>query len=390
MYALRKMSKNQIAVNSKYFKKTQAKGLLAHAKRQFQNDQNVIDKSRTKFNFGTKDEVLDKRYSDAVLAMSKNVTNSLIDSVLVLPLEALTKLAGNDRLWRVKLNKSIILIMNEMEQETGFKPLGYKLHLDEGHKSEDGKIILNPHAHMYFANHCDQNIILKKTKKITIKDTNGKAMRNPNKPSQYLYECYPDGSVKTEEVDIPLKGRAPLSLHQTRGTHSIWAKQQDIAAKHLQHLGFARGTKKEITKARHLTKSAFIAKELSKAETRLELMAEEENIIKSRIRAFTEILKEKIDLFILAREAFFEKLKIKKQSSKDIALDMNYVIENFREIDDGVKESLLDSTKQHVEDNKVIFETNSSLDQALNLLEKMTLLTKSKSQPDKNTIKFKL
>lgn len=382
------MSKNQIAVNSKYFKKTQAKGLLAHAKRQFQNDQNVIDKNRTKYNFGTKDEVLDKHYSDALSVMSKNVTNSLIDSVLVLPLEALAKLAGNDPLWREKLNKSIMLIMKEMEQVTGFKPLGYKLHLDEGHKNEDGKITLNPHAHMYFANHCDQNIILKKTKKITIKDINGKAMRNPNKPSQYLYECYPDGSVKTEEVDIPLKGRAPLSLHQTRGTHSIWAKQQDIAAKHLQHLGFARGTKKEITKAQHLTKSAFIAKELSKAETRLELMTEEENIIKSRIRAFTKILKEKIDLFILAREAFFEKMK--KKSSEDIALDMNYVIESFREIDDEVKEPLLESTKQHIEDNKVIFESNSSLDQALNLLEKMTQLTKSKNQPDRNTIKFKL
>lgn len=370
--------RNKIAVNSKYFKKTQAKGLLAHAKRQFQNDQNVIDKSRTRHNFGTKDDVLDQRYSDALSAMSKNVTNSLIDSVLVLPLEALQDLAKNNKQWKEMIHGSIISMMKEMENETGFKRLGYKFHLDEGHKDENGKIILNPHAHMYFANHCDQNITLKKTKKVTMKDVNGKAMRNLNKPSQYLYQCHPDGSVKTEKVGIPLNGRAPLSLHQTRGSHSIWAKQQDIAAKHLQHLGFERGTKKEITKAKHLNKSAFIAKQLARVEGRLELMNMEENAIKSRIRSLTELLKEKIDLFISARESFFEKLKMKNQLKKELISVRDEVIQSFIDIDDYIKPYIVESTNQHVELSKKAFEGNSSLDQVLSLLDDMETLSKSK------------
>ena len=385
--------RNKIAVNSKYFKKTQARGLLAHAKRQFQNDQNVIDKSRTRYNFGTKDDVLDQRYSDALSAMSKNVTNSLIDSVLVLPLEALQDLAKNNKQWKEMIHGSIISMMKEMENETGFKPLGYKFHLDEGHKDENGKIILNPHAHMYFANHCDQNITLKKTKKVTMKDVNGKAMRNPNKPSQYLYECHPDGSVKTEEVEIPLNGRAPLSLHQTRGSYSIWAKQQDIAAKHLQHLGFERGTKKEITQAKHLNKSEYLSKTITKAENRLELIMLEETVLKDRIKALTRLFKEKIGLFISSREAFFDKLKLKNQpNKKEIGLNQKEVLYNFTKIDDEMKEPIIESTRQNVDKIKDTFETKSGLDQALSLLEEMEQLTTSQKYAGKSkkTIKFNM
>lgn len=297
--------KNKIAVNSKYFSRSQARGEMAHVKREFANDKNVLNSEYTKRNFGTSAEVIDKRYRKALEVMPETVKNSLIDSVLVLPLDQIKKLSSDDKNWRKELHKSITEMMVEMERETGFMPIGYQMHLDEGYKDpETGKETLNPHAHLLFANVCTKNVTLTREKKITKKDQDGKAMRDPKKPSKYLYELDENGKPLTETIETPLKGRAPLSLYQTRGKNSIWAKQQDIAAKHLKHLGFERGDSKELTQAKHLDKSQYVRKKLSKAQGKLEAIEYATEAAKTKLGVVQRQFEGLISSFIDAREEF--------------------------------------------------------------------------------------
>ncbi|HHJ3081829.1 TPA: hypothetical protein ACPVZG_005761, partial [Vibrio parahaemolyticus] len=60
---------------------------MSHNKREFEEDKNVIDKSRTKHNYGTKLGVIDAKYEAALSEMNEHTNNVLLDSVLVLPEE---------------------------------------------------------------------------------------------------------------------------------------------------------------------------------------------------------------------------------------------------------------------------------------------------------------
>lgn len=356
--------KNKIAVNSKYFSKTQAKGEMAHVKREFAHDRNVLNPEYTKRNFGTSSERIDTAYQHAVKQMPKGVKNSLIDSVLVLPLDQIkqvTKDHPND--FKKVLHESIVGMMKEMEQEMGFMPIGYQVHLDEGHIDPDtGREVLNPHAHLLFANVCTQDITLKKTKKITLKGADGKALKDPKKPNKYLYELDENGKPKEETIEIPLKGRAPLSLHQTRGKDSIWAKQQDIAAKHLNHLGFERGIGKELTGAMHHSKQQHVARELRRAEKELEssklLTASLKREIKDLRNAMT-LRQGDLDNFIELREKHFA-----DQLSNVPDLSLEAILDAFDEIPQPMQEAALKSTQERVFDmrNSLSAEQNKTND----------------------------
>jgi hypothetical protein len=291
--------KNRIGVRSEYFNRKQAKGVAAHVKREFANDKNVIDPRYTAHNFGTDTDTYNQNYLEALQAMPDSVKNTLIDSVLVLPYERmkeLTKECKKDgRKWQDEMDKAITEMAKEMEDEMGFTFIGYRMHLDEGHHDAEGKVVLNTHAHLHFANICTKDVVLEKRQNITVKDENGKAIKDPNNKGKWLYERDENGDVKQEVVQINLKGRAPLSLHQTRGSESIWARQQDIAAKHLKHLGFERGEKAEITKARNLKKKEHAERAIKRLEA--EKSALEEQLNKLRTKHL-----EAVDAFINERE----------------------------------------------------------------------------------------
>ncbi|HBC3922234.1 TPA: hypothetical protein KD834_004598 [Vibrio parahaemolyticus] len=338
--------KNKIAVNTKFFKRSQ-RAVITHVVRGFDNDKNVIDNNLTQDNFGTNDNDIFNNYDKALSVMPESAKNTLIDSVLVFSLEQFEEVRKNHpETWKEEIEKSINSIMNEMAEDAGFTPIGFKMHLDEG-REENGKIILNPHAHLLFANICqDENKVLKREKKVTVKDENGKAMKDPAKPSRWLYQLDENGDVLRETEEVPLYGRMPLSMYG-RGD-SVWGRQQDIAAKHLNHLGFERGDKKELTNARHLDKTDFVARQLSKQEQIIEAnsifidkKSEEIEVLDNKIKelennkqSILERIKNSITNFISVREeAIRSALNIKEQTAEEFNDLLNEVSESFGRVD---------------------------------------------------------
>ena len=382
---------NKIAVNSKFFTKTQASGVMGHVNRLGANHKNVIDEQLIKDNFGVSDENMARNYTRAIEAMPIKTKNSLIDSVLVFPLDQFEEVKReHPKEWKKQIHNSIVAMMKEMELETGFTPIGYKMHLDEGEILEDGTARLNPHAHLVFANVCTKDIVLTKTKNITKKDEFGKAMKDPKKPSKWLYERDDEGKVLTEDVDIPIKGRSPLSLHQTRGAGSVWARQQDIAAKHLKHLGFERGVCKELTKAVHLSKEQHVKRELKSSEQKIE---SQEIIIKEQERQIRELKtsmnfeKEKVDSFLHDREKFFAAL-IDGRNNEFGSL-MAAAVKKYEDVPDNLKAQTLGNTMDRADDldSAIAFESTPELDLFIKEMEASYNKTNSPQAAPRNKFK---
>ncbi len=373
--------KNKIAVNTKYFKRTQ-RAVITHIVRGFDNDKNVIDHNLTQDNFGTPDTEIFNNYDKSLSIMPDSAKNTLIDSVLVFPLEQFTEVKNNHPdTWKEDIDKSIKSIMIEMAEDAGFTPIGFKVHLDEGRKDGD-EIILNPHAHLLFANICqDENKVLLREKKVTVKDENGKAMRDPKKPSRWLFQYDENGDVLKETEEIPLYGRMPLSFYG-RGD-SVWGRQQDIAAKNLNHLGFERGEKKELTNAMHLDKTDFVARQLSKQRQLIEKnsifideKSEEVEALDNQIRELKEKkqsilarIKDSITSFISSREeAIKAALSIKEQSPEEFNDLLNEVSESFGRINPVAQDELQENTKVRIESTKEGWGVSSESAKALDAI----------------------
>lgn len=269
---------NRLAVNTKYFSKTKVSSEKGHVNRMIADEKNVIPELRGN-TFGIKESVIDQRYEDAEKLMmgAKKKSNTLIDSVLMLPLEQFEIMQKeHPKDWQKKVHESMINTMNEMSKELGFYPLGYRFHLDEGAKNDDGTFTLNPHAHMLFANICTHDLVLQKERKITVKDTEGKT--RTDEKGKYIYARDGDGKIKTESYSVQLKNKMPLQYHRGRGDNTAWSLQQDIAAKHFERLGFKRGLTEDI-KRKHLEKEAFVLEQHKKEKAKL---IEENKLLSNR------------------------------------------------------------------------------------------------------------
>ena len=212
---------NFVAVNFKYYKNSQAHGEIGHVMRVFEKNTNAIE-SLTHENFGSDFDLVAKY--DELLAFAKQNTkektgrayqaakaNTFLDGVLAFSNEQMLELK-KDPDWKSKMSQHIEQFMLEIEQKTGFMPVGWKFHLDEGTEDENGNYRLNHHAQMIFMNH-----------------------------------------DKTT-------GKAPLREFQKRKGDSIWSELQTLAGERFKDLGFVRGVSAEDTHKKHLEKDKYIDK----------------------------------------------------------------------------------------------------------------------------------
>lgn len=212
---------NFVAVNFKYYKDSQAHGEIGHVMRVFQKNTNAIE-SLTHENFGSDFDLVAKY--DELLAFAKQNTkektgrayqaakaNTFLDGVLAFSNEQMLELKKDPK-WKAKMSQHIEQFMLEIEQKTGFMPVGWKFHLDEGTEDENGNYRLNHHAQMIFMNHDKET------------------------------------------------GKAPLREFQKRKGDSIWSELQTLAGERFKDLGFVRGVSAEDTHKKHLEKDKYIDK----------------------------------------------------------------------------------------------------------------------------------
>lgn len=212
---------NFVAVNFKYYKNSQAHGEIGHVMRVFEKNTNAIE-SLTHENFGSDFDLVAKY--DELLAFAKQNTkektgrayqdkkaNTFLDGVLAFSNEQMLELK-KDPNWKAKMSQHIEQFMLEIEQKTGFMPVGWKFHLDEGTEDENGNYRLNHHAQMIFMNHDKET------------------------------------------------GKAPLREFQKRKGDSIWSELQTLAGERFKDLGFVRGVSAEDTHKKHLEKDKYIDK----------------------------------------------------------------------------------------------------------------------------------
>ena len=212
---------NFVAVNFKYYKNSQAHGEIGHVMRVFEKNTNAIE-SLTHENFGSDFDLVAKY--DELLAFAKQNTkektgrayqaakaNTFLDGVLAFSNEQMLELK-KDPNWKAKMSQHIEQFMLEIEQKTGFMPVGWKFHLDEGTMEENGNYRLNHHAQLIFMNH--------------------------------------DKAT----------GKAPLREFQKRKGDSIWSELQTLAGERFKDLGFVRGVSAEDTHKKHLEKDKYIDK----------------------------------------------------------------------------------------------------------------------------------
>lgn len=217
--------KNFVAFTTQFFKNSNAQGELGHVNRVFKENKNAFSEY-TKNNFG--DDDLFKRYNDIYKRVNERKkelklkrlnekSNTFIDGVAVFSLDQWEELEKKHTSEEIKelVTERMNLFMSKFKDQFGFEPIGFNMHLDEGH--EKNQLVRNIHAHVSFFN--------------------------------YDFK----------------KDKAPLRNINKKET----AKMQDLLAESFEDLGFRRGVSKEQTKKNHLEKEKFIEKKLKEKEEKI-------------------------------------------------------------------------------------------------------------------------
>lgn len=332
--------KNYVALKTKFYKNSNAKGELGHVNRVFNENKNAFPE-HTKNNFGTENlferynEIYDRvneRKAELKLKRLNKSSNTFIDSVAIFSLEQWEELEKKFNPEEIKnlITERMNDFMTKFKNEFGFEPVGFNMHLDEGH--EKNQLIRNVHAHVIFFN--------------------------------YDFK----------------KDKAPLRKITKKHT----AKMQDLLAESFSDLGFQRGVSKEISNKKGLEKEQYIEKKLNEREEKIKDL---ENKIKSinkkgrvkqqkllnlevekeLLEEYTENLKEEV------KEAENRLKKIKNLTSsifkKALTITKNYISNFYKNNDQDYKKDIDSYSKviidyeqfDKIESEKVEKEINENL-----------------------------
>ena len=210
------MKKNFVSFNAKYYKNSNASGEIGHVQRVFAKNTNQIVEF-AKDNFGCGYNIYD-RYKDVFNQVEgikgkkiQKTANTFMDGVLSFSRDQMLEIM-KDPDWKTSFSTHIEQFMQDVKEQTGMEPLGWEMHMDEGHKDPvTGEYKMNYHAQCIFFNY----------------------------------------DFKTNT--------APLRKLMERKGESIWSKLQGTAGSRFEDLGFVRGVSADMTKAKHQEKDDFIA-----------------------------------------------------------------------------------------------------------------------------------
>ncbi len=244
---------NFISFNAKYYKDSNASGEIGHVQRVFAENTNQI-RQFAKDNFGCGYSIYDRYkeiYKQVEEVKGKKIqsnSNTFMDGVLSFSRDQMFELMKEPN-WKESFSEHIEQYMKDVQEKTGLEPLGWEMHMDEGHKDpETGEFKMNYHAQLIFFNY----------------------------------------DFKTN--------KAPLRDLMGRKGDSIWSKLQDLAGQVFQPLGFVRGVSKDMTHQKHVEKDVFIAQkqaELNRQQAHIDNALKENQELLERAALITdEILDE--------------------------------------------------------------------------------------------------
>jgi len=240
---------NFVAINAKYYKNSNSSGGIGHVQRVFAENRNSIKEFQNN-NFGCGFDILDKyneTYKKVEEIKGKKIqktANTYMDSVLIFSQNQVEELMKKPN-WKADFSQHINDLMQDMKNETGLEPMGWEMHMDEGHKDPTtGKYVMNYHAHLIFYNF----------------------------------------DFKTN--------KAPLRELMGRKSDSIWSKLQDVAANRFADLGFIRGVSAEMSKVKHLEKDEHIAAKQAEIERLQAELAQRQIQQEQALKVNQELLEE--------------------------------------------------------------------------------------------------
>lgn len=241
------MKNNYISVNAKYYKDSNASGVLGHVNRVFKENKNSFAEF-SHLNFGSGD--LFKKYNQLKVKVEEHKgkkcqknSNTFVDSVIAFSRDQMQELQKkHPNTWQDKINACFDDFGVRIQAKYGFEPIGYNLHCDEGLEDhETGELKQNYHAHYALFNF--------------------------------------DFST----------GKAPL-----RGMKkNDWSIVQDLAGEAFKPLGFFRGEPKNSKKKDHLEKEQYIHEKHKEQEKSLK---KGNKIISDKEIEIEELKEERSDL----------------------------------------------------------------------------------------------
>ena len=301
------MGNNYVSFNAKYYKNSNASGEIGHVQRVFATNTNQIVEF-AKDNFGCGYNIYD-RYKDVFKQVEdikgkkiQKTANTFMDGVLSFSRDQMLEIM-QDPDWKTSFSTHIEQFMQDVKDKTGMEPLGWEMHMDEGHKDPvTGEYKLNYHAQCIFFNY----------------------------------------DFKTN--------KAPLRDLMGRKGDSIWSKLQDTAGKRFEDLGFIRGVSADMTKAKHEEKDEYIASKQAEIDRLQADLVDRQTHLDRALNANQELLEEvaeSIDAVIGdfnkhndAFKSLVERVKLEKEVKSDIAnmykevkemLEDNYIFKNLQQ-----------------------------------------------------------
>lgn len=284
--------KNFISFNAKYYKDSNASGEIGHVQRVFAENTNQI-KQFAKDNFGCGYNIYDRYkevYKQVEEVKGKKIqsnSNTFMDGVLSFSRDQMLELM-KDPNWKESFSDHIEQYMKDVQEKTGLEPLGWEMHMDEGHKDpETGEFKMNYHAQLIFFNY----------------------------------------DFKTN--------KAPLRDLMGRKGDSIWSKLQDVAANRFADLGFIRGVSADMTKAKHKEKDDLIASKQAEIDRLQAELVERQAHIDQALQANQELLetaaKATDEMLNQCNEAIdiLNKRELKKQAENELREDIKNNIEQL-------------------------------------------------------------
>lgn len=239
--------RNYVAFNAKYYKNSSAAGEIGHVQRVFSENKNQI-KEFAGDNFGCGYNIYDlysavfKKVEGIKGKKIQKNSNTFIDGVLSFSRDQMLEIM-KDPDWKTSLSHCIEQYMEDVKKMTGMEPLGWEMHMDEGHKDpETGEYKMNYHAQCIFFN--------------------------------YDFK----------------RNKAPLRDLMGRKSDSIWSSLQDVAANRFAALGFVRGVSAEDTHSEHLERDAYIEQKQERiSEELIALQGTARDLLEAQRNALTKL-----------------------------------------------------------------------------------------------------